>query len=42
MVMTPRPRRDALALDNRRLGLALFAFFGVMLIGAVICILVLN
>ena len=33
---------DAVAVDNRRLGLALIAFFGLMLIGSVICILVLN
>ena len=41
--MTPRlPRHDAVTLDNRRLGLALFALFSVMTIGSVICILVLN
>ena len=39
---THPPRHDAHAIDNRRLGLALITLFGVMLIGSVICILVLN
>lgn len=33
---------EAVAVDNRRLGLGLITLFGLMLIGSVICILVLN